>query len=64
MVANAAPESRTLPVLIDSDYGFAVCVGILGFSVGYIGNLCLIQAPKMTGKTLHRYPQTQLIRFF
>jgi len=46
MLCNASPESRTLPVIVDSDIAFALMVAVLGLSVGYIGNICLTEAPK------------------
>ena len=49
MLCNASPESRTLPVIIDSDIAFAIMVAVLGLTVGYIGNICLILAPKTSG---------------
>ena len=49
MLCNVSPESRTLPVIIDSDVAFAIMVAALGLSVGYIGNICLTEAPKTSG---------------
>lgn len=49
MLCNASPESRTLPVIVDSDIAFALMVAVLGLSVGYIGNICLTEAPKTSG---------------
>lgn len=51
MLCNVSPESRTLPVIIDSDVAFALMVAALGLSVGYIGNICLIEAPKTSGSS-------------
>lgn len=47
MLCNAAPGARhQLPVVFDSDAVFCCLVVVLGLSVGYLGNLALIQAPK------------------
>jgi hypothetical protein len=46
MYCNAAPDLRTLPVVFHSDAVFCCLVVLLGLSVGYIGNLTLIHAPK------------------
>ena len=46
MLCNAAPTARKLPVVFDSDTVFIALVVLLGASVGYLGNLALIQAPK------------------
>ena len=46
MYCNAAPESRSLPVIFQSDVVFCCLIVMLGLSVGYMGNLSLIHAPK------------------
>ena len=55
MLCNVSPDSRTLPVIIDSDVAFALMVAALGLSVGYIGNICLIEAPKTSGWSELKY---------
>ena len=46
MLCNGAPTARSLPVVFYSDTVFCLLIVCLGVSVGYLGNLCLIQAPK------------------
>merc|ERR1712218_2494 len=46
MYCNSAPDNRTLPIIFRSDAVFCILVALLGLSVGYIGNLTLIHAPK------------------
>ena len=46
MYCNAAPDLRTLPVVFNSDYVYCLLIVLLGFSVGYLGNLTLTHAPK------------------
>ena len=46
MYCNAGPDLRTLPVIFQSDAVFCFLIVLLGLSVGYIGNLTLIHAPK------------------
>ena len=46
MFCNAGPDLRTLPVIFNSDVVFCCLIVLLGLSVGYIGNLTLILAPK------------------
>jgi len=46
MFCNAKPESRKLPLLFKSDAVFCSLLAILGFTVGYLGNICLTNAPK------------------
>lgn len=46
MLCNVAPEARKLPVVFYSDTVYCALIILLAFSVGYLGNLCLIHAPK------------------
>ena len=46
MYCNAAPDLRSLPVVFHSDAVFCCLIVLLGLTVGYIGNLTLIHAPK------------------
>ena len=47
MLCNASPGTRThLPVVFHSDLIFCLLLGTLAVTNGYIGNICLIQAPK------------------
>ena len=48
MFCNVNPSSRHLAVLFRYDAVFCCLVFFLAFSVGYIGNMCLIMAPKMS----------------
>ena len=46
MLCNAAPETRHLPVVLNSDVAFCSLIALLGLSVGYMGNLSLIHGPR------------------
>jgi len=46
MFCNAKPHSRTLPLIFKSDAVFCSLLAMLGFTVGYLGNHCLTNAPK------------------
>ena len=47
MLCNASPSTRAhLPVLFPSDLIFCSLLATLAFTNGYVGNICLIQAPK------------------
>jgi len=46
MFCNAKPESRAMPLLFKSDAVFCTLLSIMGFTVGYLGNYCLTNAPK------------------
>ena len=63
MLCNVSPESRTLPVIIDSDVAFAVMVAALGLSAGYIGNICLTEAPKTSGLSELTQLREKLIKY-
>lgn len=46
MYCNVAPENRALPVIFRSDAWFCTFIVVMAMSVGYLGNICLTQAPK------------------
>jgi len=46
MFCNAKPHSRTMSLIFKSDAVFCSLLAFLGFTVGYLGNHCLTNAPK------------------
>lgn len=48
MYMNVAPDQRKLPVVIPYDSIFCICTFSMALFVGYVGNWCLTQTPKMS----------------
>ena len=47
LLCNASPTKRTLPVVFDSDGLFIGFMALLSLGNGYLGNLCMMQGPKI-----------------
>ena len=47
LFCNASPTKRTLPVVFDSDGLFIGFMALLSLGNGYLGNLCMMQGPKI-----------------
>ena len=55
MLANAAPATRHhMAILLPWDWEFCLLVTFLSVSTGYVGSLCLAQAPKSIGNGENR----------
>ena len=46
MLCNASPKDRSLPVVFNHDADYILLMVLFGLSNGYVGGLCMIEAPK------------------
>ena len=48
MFCNAAPTIRELPVYFSSDTQYYLLMAMFSLTNGYLGNLCMMMAPKVS----------------